>query len=321
VPELLKTEDLVKHFDTTAGFFGAKTVVRAVDGVSFSMQAGEVFAVVGESGCGKSTLARVILRLTRATGGKAWFDGVDLFALGHEELKAIRRRIQVVFQDPFASLNPRMRILDAVGEPFVIHKEASGLDLRKRVMGLLEQVGLPASAAERYPHEFSGGQRQRICIARAMALEPDLIVADEPLSALDVSIQAQIINLLNDLRKERNLSYLLISHDLHVVHHFADRVAVMYLGIIVEEGTAEDLFNTPLHPYTEALLSAVPEPDPEKRRHRILLPGDVPSPAQVPSGCRFHPRCPKRFDPCDRIVPELAEKDGRKIACHLVHPV
>ncbi len=321
MPELLRTEALAKHFDSTAGLFGPKTVVRAVDGVSFSMQKGEVFAVVGESGCGKSTLARVILRLTEATAGKAWFDGVDLFGLNRAELKALRRRMQVIFQDPFASLNPRMRILDAVGEPLVIHKEASGPELRQRVYSLLERVGLPNSAAERYPHEFSGGQRQRICIARAMALEPDLIVADEPLSALDVSIQAQVINLLDDLRKQHHLSYLLISHDLHVVQHFADRVAVMYLGVIVEEGTAEDIFNAPLHPYTEALLSAVPEPDPEKRRHRIVLPGDVPSPTQIPSGCRFHPRCPKSFEPCDKVVPGLIENQGRRTACHLVNPV
>jgi len=321
MPDLLRAEDLAKHFDTTAGLFGRKIVVRAVDGVSFRIEKGEVFAVVGESGCGKSTLARLVLRLTEPTRGRAWFDDVDLFSLSPSRMKSVRRRMQVIFQDPFASLNPRMRVLDAVGEPFVVHGIALGAELKRRVLTLLDQVGLSASAADRYPHEFSGGQRQRICIARALALEPDLMIADEPLSALDVSIQAQIINLLDDLRKDRNLSYFLISHDLHMVRHFADRVAVMYLGLIVEEGSAVDIFAAPLHPYTEALLSAVPEPDPEKRRLRIVLPGDVPSPSVIPAGCRFHPRCPKRFAPCDRVIPELVEKDGRKTACHLVNPV
>jgi len=229
--------------------------------------------------------------------------------------------MQVIFQDPFASLNPRMRIFDALAEPLRIHRVARGAELRQRVRQLLERVGLAADAADRYPHEFSGGQKQRICIARALALEPEMIIADEPVSALDVSIQAQILNLLSDLKDQFGLSYLFITHDLHVVHHFADRVAVMYLGIVVEEASTEELFASPLHPYTEALLSSVPEPDPEKRRKRQVLPGDVPSPANVPSGCRFHPRCPKRFEPCDRMEPELRPSPaGRPVACHLVNP-
>lgn len=316
--DLLRTEGLKKYFETSGGVFGRKTIVRAVDGVSISVKRGEVCSIVGESGCGKSTLARLVLHLLEPTEGNVWFAGENLKDAGRAGLKAIRRRLQVIFQDPFASLNPRMKVMDAVGEPFVIHGLARGAELRRRVLGLLDQVGLPHTAADRYPHEFSGGQKQRICIARALALEPEMIVADEPLSALDVSIQAQILNLLGDLKKKRNLSYLLISHDLHVVHHFSDRVAVMYLGVIVEQAETKALFSHPLHPYTEALLSAVPEPDPDKRRKRIILKGDVPSPSDIPTGCRFHTRCPKRFEPCDKVIPSLAETEpGHFVACHL----
>ncbi|MBI5142257.1 MAG: ATP-binding cassette domain-containing protein [Nitrospirae bacterium] len=322
--DLLRIEGVKKHFASGGGIFGSgvfgggKTLVRAVDGVSLSVARGEVCAVVGESGCGKSTLARLALRLLDPTAGKVYFDGQDVLAADKKAMKAIRRRMQVIFQDPFASLNPRMRVIDAVGEPLVIHEMARGDELRRQVLDLLQKVGLPADAANRYPHEFSGGQRQRICIARALALSPELIVADEPLSALDVSIQAQILNLLEDLRRERNLAYLFISHDLHVVNHFSDRVAVMYLGVIVEQSDTEALFAEPLHPYTEALLSAVPEPDPAKRRVRIILQGDVPRPTDIPPGCRFHTRCPKRFEPCDKVVPELREVGtNRIVACHL----
>ncbi len=316
--DLLQTEGLKKYFETSGGVFGRKTIVRAVDGVSISVKRGEVCSIVGESGCGKSTLARLVLHLLEPTEGNVWFAGENLQKAGRAGLKAIRRRLQVIFQDPFASLNPRMKVMDAVGEPFVIHGLARGAELRLRVLDLLDQVGLPHAAADRYPHEFSGGQKQRICIARALALEPEMIVADEPLSALDVSIQAQILNLLGDLKKKRNLSYLLISHDLHVVHHFSDRVAVMYLGIIVEQAETKALFSHPLHPYTEALLSAVPEPDPDKRRKRIILKGDVPSPSDIPTGCRFHTRCPKRFELCDKVIPSLVEtKPGHFVACHL----
>lgn len=318
---LLKTEGLSKHFEVSGGLFGDKSLVRAVDGVSLSVDRGQVMAVVGESGCGKSTLARLVLRLLEPSSGRVWFDGEDVHEADKTALKAIRRRLQVVFQDPFASLNPRMRVMDSVGEPFLIHGIAKGAELESRVMGLMDRVGLPREAAGRYPHEFSGGQKQRICIARALALEPEMIIADEPLSALDVSIQAQILNLLDDLKTERNLAFLFITHDLHVVEHFADRVAVMYLGVIVESADTTGLFARPLHPYTEALLSAVPEPDPEKRRKRIVLEGDVPTPLNIPSGCRFHPRCPKRFEPCDTVVPELLESEpGRMTACHLVNP-
>lgn len=319
--ELLRAEGLKKYFETGGGVFGRKAVVRAVDGVSLSVKRGEVCSIVGESGCGKSTLARLVLRLLEPTDGKVWFAGKNLHEAGRAELKAIRRRLQVIFQDPFASLNPRMKVMDAVGEPFVIHGLARGAELQRRVLGLLDQVGLSAAAANRYPHEFSGGQKQRICIARALALEPEMIVADEPLSALDVSIQAQILNLLDDLKKKRNLSYLLISHDLHVVHHFSDRVAVMYLGVIVEQAETEALFSRPLHPYTEALLSAVPEPDAGRRKKRIVLEGDVPSPSDIPAGCRFHTRCSNRFEPCDKVIPGLVETEpGHFVACHLRAP-
>ncbi len=316
--KLLQAEGLKKYFETSGGIFGRKALVRAVDGVSISVKRGEVCSIVGESGCGKSTFARLVLRLLEPTAGTVWFAGENLHEADRAGLKAIRRRMQVIFQDPFASLNPRMKVMDAVGEPFVIHGLARGAELRSRVLDLLDQVGLPAAAAGRYPHEFSGGQKQRICIARALALEPEMIVADEPLSALDVSIQAQILNLLDDLKKKKNLSYLLISHDLHVVHHFSDSVAVMYLGVIVEQAKTEVLFNRPLHPYTEALLSAVPEPDPGRRKKRIILEGDVPSPSDIPAGCRFHTRCLKRFEPCNKVMPGLTEVEpGHFVACHL----
>ena len=316
---LLSVRDLVKHFPITRGVFG-RTVgaVRAVDGISFDVKQGETLGLVGESGCGKTTAGRAILRLIEPTSGQVTFDGLDVRALDAERLRALRRRMQIVFQDPFSSLNPRMTVGAIVREGLVIHKIAEGAAAQARVQQLLEEVGLRAEYANRYPHEFSGGQRQRIGIARALAVEPRFIVCDEPVSALDVSVQAQVINLLQDLQRDRGLTYLFIAHDLSVVEHMATRVAVMYLGHIVELAAADDLYAEPLMPYTQALLSAVPIPDPRKRKQRIVLTGDVPSPADPPPGCPFHPRChhPAKDAACTRIIPPLETKaEGHLVAC------
>ncbi|HJU70096.1 MAG TPA: oligopeptide/dipeptide ABC transporter ATP-binding protein [Gemmatimonadaceae bacterium] len=316
---LLSVRDLVKHFPITRGVFG-RTVgaVRAVDGISFDVKRGETLGLVGESGCGKTTAGRAILRLIEPTSGQVTFDGVNVLSLDPPQLRALRRRMQIVFQDPFSSLNPRMTVGAIVREGLIIHRLAEGAAAQARVKQLLEEVGLRGEYANRYPHEFSGGQRQRIGIARALAVEPQFIVCDEPVSALDVSVQAQVINLLQDLQRDRGLTYLFIAHDLSVVEHVATRVAVMYLGHIVELAGADDLYAEPLMPYTQALLSAVPIPDPRQRKQRIVLTGDVPSPADPPPGCPFHPRChhPSKDVACTRIVPPLETKaEGHLVAC------
>ncbi|HEY0996246.1 MAG TPA: dipeptide ABC transporter ATP-binding protein [Gemmatimonadaceae bacterium] len=316
---LLSVRDLRKHYPITKGVFSRKVgAVRAVDGVSFDVMPGETLGVVGESGCGKTTTGRCILRLIEPTSGEIDFQGADLLGLGNAELRRVRRHMQVIFQDPFSSLNPRMSVGAIVKEGLTIHHLAEGAAADLRVRQLLEEVGLRAEYANRYPHEFSGGQRQRIGIARALAVEPRFIVCDEPVSALDVSVQAQVINLLQDLQRQRGLAYLFIAHDLSVVEHIADRVAVMYLGKVVELAPSRALYAEPLMPYTQALLSAVPVPDPRARRERIVLSGDVPSPANPPSGCVFHPRCfhPAKDEACTRIVPPLEEKGpGHFAAC------
>jgi oligopeptide/dipeptide ABC transporter ATP-binding protein len=316
---LLSVRGLTKHFPIGGGLFTRQQgVVRAVEGVSFELKAGETLGLVGESGCGKSTTGRVILRLLEPTAGSVRFDGRDIFDLDAGEMRRLRRRMQIIFQDPFSSLNPRMTIGAIVREGLTIHRIAEGAAADARVRQLLEEVGLRAEYASRYPHEFSGGQRQRVGIARALSVEPTFIVCDEPVSALDVSVQAQVVNLLQDLQRDRGLSYLFIAHDLSVVEHIANRVAVMYLGRIVELADAEALYREPLMPYTQALLSAVPVPDPEVQKSRIVLTGDVPSPANPPSGCVFHPRCthPQKDAACAAIAPPLEEKaPGHWAAC------
>jgi len=318
---LLKVENLIKHFPIKGGFLGRVVdKVHAVDGVSFEVAAGETMGLVGESGCGKSTTGRCILRLIEPTGGQVWFGGTSVTDAGKEALRALARDMQIIFQDPYASLNPRMTVGAIVGEALTIHKLTSNArEYEDRIVALLETVGLSADHMRRYPHEFSGGQRQRIGIARALAVRPKLIVCDEAVSALDVSIQAQVINLLEDLQAKFNLTYIFIAHDLSVVEHTSDRVAVMYLGRIVEIAAARDLYISPLHPYTEALLSAVPIPDPQIKRKRIMLQGDVPSPIRPPSGCHFHTRCPIAQQPlCSSEKPPLKQSaDGHWVACHL----
>jgi oligopeptide transport system ATP-binding protein len=318
---ILKVTDLVKNFPIKGGIFGgAIEQVHAVDHVSFELASGETLGVVGESGCGKSTTGRCILRLIEPTSGEVWFAGSNVTALAHRELIALRREVQIIFQDPFASLDPRMTVEAIVGEALIIHRLVKGRGaFRDRVVELLETVGLNADHMRRYPHEFSGGQRQRIGIARALAVSPKMIVCDEPVSALDVSIQAQVINLLEDLQQQLGLTYLFIAHDLSVVEHISTRVAVMYLGRFVEIALARDLYDNPLHPYTEALLSAVPIPDPGTKRERIRLQGDVPNPIRPPSGCHFHTRCPIRELPlCSSQKPPLRKTaDGHWVACHL----
>jgi oligopeptide transport system ATP-binding protein len=310
--ELVRVRGLFKHFPVA----GSDDVVRAVDGVTFDVFRGETLGLVGESGCGKSTVGRCILRLMEPTRGEVYFEGKDVLALSGRDLRAMRREMQIIFQDPYASLNPRMRVRDIVGEPLVVHGVGAKQDRKERVAELLTKVGLDPDYMNRYPHEFSGGQRQRIGIARALALNPKLIVADEPVSALDVSVQAQVVNLLEDLQREFNLTYFFISHGLAVVEHISDRVAVMYLGRIVEIASAADLYANPLHPYTRALLSAIPVPDPTRKRERIVLRGDVPTPINPPPGCRFHTRCPDAIPECSRIDPDLREvAPGHSVAC------
>jgi oligopeptide transport system ATP-binding protein len=307
---ILEVRDLVKHYPLTRGIVFRKQVgaVRAVDGVSFTLRKGETLGIVGESGCGKSTVARLLVGLERPTAGRIRYQGQDITELSGRALKAVRRNIQMVFQDPYTSLNPRMTVGDIIGEPYEIHPEVAPKgDRRRKVQDLLDVVGLNPEYVNRYPHQFSGGQRQRIGIARGLALRPEIIVADEPVSALDVSVQAQVVNLLERLQDEFDLSYVFIAHDLSVVRHISDRVAVMYLGRMAETGTDEQIYDHPTHPYTQALLSAVPVPDPQARegRTRILLTGDVPSPANPPSGCRFRTRCWKAEQKCAEVVPPL----------------
>jgi peptide/nickel transport system ATP-binding protein len=314
-PPLLEVRDLAKHFPVGRALLGARGVVRAVDGVSFSLRAGETLGIVGESGCGKSTVVKTMLRLVEPTGGRVLVDGVDVTAMSKARFRPYRRRVQLVFQDPYASLDPRMSAAATVGEPL----QNFGVDRATRaarVARLFDRVGLPREAMRRYPHEFSGGQRQRLGIARALALEPGLVVCDEPVSALDVSIQAQIINLLIDLQRELGIAYVFVAHDLAVVQHISDRVAVMYLGRIVEIGEGDRVFARPEHPYTRALLSAVPRTDPATRRERVLLAGDVPSPVSPPAGCHFHPRCPDATERCRAESPRLVEiAGGHQVAC------
>jgi oligopeptide transport system ATP-binding protein len=315
---LLEVKDLKKYFPIKGGIF-SKTIgyVQAVDGISFALYPGETVGLVGESGCGKSTAARAILRLIEPSGGEVSFEGQDILKLGKKPMRALRRQMQIIFQDPYASLNPRMTVASIVGEPLEIHKIAKGRQKEERVANILEKVGLRPEHMRRYPHEFSGGQRQRIGIARALALNPKLIIGDEPVSALDVSIQAQVINLLEDLQKEFNLTYLIIAHDLSVVEHISNRVAVMYLGKIAELASDRELYQNPSHPYTEALLSAVPRPDPTIKKQRIILPGDVPSPINPPSGCRFHTRCLYAKADCKTVEPQLQNiGGGHYVACH-----
>jgi oligopeptide transport system ATP-binding protein len=315
--ELIEVDGLSRYFPV--GGRRSKQFVRAVDDVSFTIRRGETFGLVGESGCGKTTVGRCVLRLIEPTEGQVLFEGEDLVKLGRGDMRRRRRDMQIVFQDPYASLNPRMKVGEIVGEPLAVHSVGTRGERRGRVAELLSEVGLAADAAERYPHEFSGGQRQRIGIARALALRPKLIVADEPVSALDVSVQAQIVNLLQDLQRQHGLTYLFISHGLAVVEHISTRVGVMYLGKLVELAPSASLYDDPLHPYTRALISAIPNPDPDERRERIVLSGDVPSPLAPPSGCPFRTRCPLAEGVCAEVEPELTEvKPGHFVACHVV---
>ncbi|MBG9944460.1 dipeptide ABC transporter ATP-binding protein [Brevibacillus formosus] len=317
--DLLVVKNLKKYYPITGGVLGGEVgVVKAVDDVSFTVKRGETLGLVGESGCGKSTTGRSLLRLIEPTSGEINFDGTNVMSLSTDAMRKMRRDMQIVFQDPFASLNPRHNIEKILEEPLIVHGLGSSAERKKRVQEMLEIVGLSSYHASRYPHQFSGGQRQRIGIARALMLKPKLIVADEPVSALDVSIQSQVLNLMQDLQREFGLTYLFIAHDLSVVRHISDRVGVMYLGRIVELTTSSQLYSNPLHPYTKALLSAVPSPDPDAVRERVILQGDVPSPAKPPSGCTFHTRCPHVTEECRTVRPEFADTgDGHFVACHL----
>jgi len=317
--DLLIVKNLKKYYPITGGIFGKEIgVVKAVDDVSFSVKQGETLGLVGESGCGKSTTGRSLLRLIEPTAGEVIFNGTNITSLKPEEMRKMRRDMQIVFQDPFASLNPRHNVEKILEEPLIVHGVTDADERRRRVRDMLEVVGLSSYHAQRYPHQFSGGQRQRIGIARALMLNPKLIVADEPVSALDVSIQSQVLNLMQDLQRELGLTYLFIAHDLSVVRHISDRVGVMYLGRIVELTTSEQLYRGPLHPYTQALLSAVPTPDPDVKRERIILQGDLPSPANPPSGCTFHTRCPHVKEECRTVRPAFRDVGGGHfVACHL----
>ncbi|MCA0149230.1 dipeptide ABC transporter ATP-binding protein [Rossellomorea vietnamensis] len=316
---LLKVENLKKHFPITGGILGRPvSSVKAVDGVSFTVNKGETLGIVGESGCGKSTTGRMLMRLIDPSEGKVTFEDRELTSLSNSDMRKIRREMQMVFQDPFASLNPRHTVEKILEEPLKVHGMGSAKERKERVHELLNIVGLSSYHAKRYPHQFSGGQRQRIGIARALMTKPKLIIADEPVSALDVSIQSQVLNLMQDLQKEFGLTYIFIAHDLGVVRHISDRVGVMYLGKMVELSDSENLYEKPLHPYTQALLSAVPVPDPDFKRETILLQGDIPSPSNPPSGCTFHTRCPHATDICKQKVPEFKEhQPGHYVACHL----
>jgi oligopeptide transport system ATP-binding protein len=318
--DLVEVRNLKKFFPVEARFFGkVKTFVQAVSGVSLAIRRGETLGLVGESGCGKSTLGRLILRLEEATGGEVFFEGEDILKYDSVQMRRIRREMQIIFQDPYSSLNPRKTVGTIIEDPLITHRVGEKKERAERVLRLIDVVGLRAEHIDRYPHEFSGGQRQRIGIARALALNPKLVIADEPVSALDVSIQAQVLNLLQDLQDEFHLTYLFIAHDLSVVKHVSDRVAVMHLGRIAELASNEDLYRNPRHPYTQALLSANPVPDPTQERKRILLRGEVPSPIDPPAGCNFHTRCPSRFEICSREIPLLQEIEPTHwVACHLV---
>lgn len=315
---LIQVKGLKKAFEIKKGFLGQKKYLRAVDGINFEIRKGETFSLVGESGCGKSTTGRLVTRLLQPTEGEVWFQGNNISKLPEAQMRPLRKHMQMVFQDPYASLNPRMKVKDLVAEPILIHTKLTPGERDKLAHELLETVGLNSMHAERFPHEFSGGQRQRIGIARALSVRPSLIVADEPVSALDVSIQSQVINLLQDLQEEYGLTYLFISHDLSVVEHISDRIGVMYLGALVETADKDTLYDNPLHPYTKALLSSVPVPDPALKKERIILKGDLPSPVNPPSGCRFHTRCPSCMDICKTQSPVFREVEpGHEVACHL----
>jgi len=316
--ELMKVRNLKKYFPVEKGLFKKKAgVVHAVDHVSFDIYEGETLAVVGESGCGKSTLGRTLLRIVEATEGEAFFEGKDIFKLTNHEMRELRKKMQIIFQDPFASLNPRMKVTDIIAEPLVTHESMERAARDERVAELMELVGLRKAYGTRYPHMFSGGQRQRIGIARALALNPKFVVCDEPVSALDVSIQSQIINLLSRLQEQKKLTYLFISHDLHVVRYLSDRTCVMFLGKIMEIGSTNEVYNRPLHPYTKFLIAASPVPDPHARqKEKLILEGDIPSPLNPPSGCRFHTRCPYVQSICKSQEPVLQQVEGRDVACH-----